>query len=105
MPGWIWLVLVVFMLAMLATGVLYVVVHAVRAVKKASAVGDAVSSTLGKMSVDADAVAPGEPAIFTQPLSTAADRYSQAHAQVIRRQEARRNRYAGIWSKWLHFND
>ena len=42
---------------------------------------------------------------FTRPLQDAADRYVDAHAQVIERREAKRERHAAQWRRWKHFND
>ena len=46
-----------------------------------------------------------EPPLFTQPLSVASERYSQAHAEVIRRREAKRSRHVEAWARWRRFNN
>ncbi|NEG69125.1 hypothetical protein [Bifidobacterium choloepi] len=106
MPGWIWWILVAFLIVMLVIGVVYVVRHALGAMHKLSAVGGKVSDRVSQMGVDPDAVATApEAPIFTQPLSVATERYSDAHAEIIEQRQARRERHMATWQRWLHFND
>ncbi|EFA23662.1 hypothetical protein [Bifidobacterium gallicum] len=105
MPWWIWLVLAAFWLAMLIIGAVYAIRHAVRAARIASALGNQVSKRMARMTVDTDAHAPRPAAMFTRPLEEASNAYADAHAGVIRRRQARRERYARTWEQWEQFND
>ena len=42
---------------------------------------------------------------FTRPLEDAANRYIDAHAEVISRREEKRVRHARQWAQWKHSND
>lgn len=106
MPGWIWWILVAFLIVMLVIGVVYVVKHALAAVHKMSAVGSKVSDRLALMGIDPDAQeSQAEPPIFTQPLSVASDRYADAQAEVMERRQARQERHYATWQRWAKFND
>lgn len=106
MPWWVWLVLALFMLAMFVAGVVYAVLHGIRAMKTVSPVGRQISERLDAMSHRDDPADAGEQrAIFTEPLRVAADRYADAHAVVVERRERRRDRYAQQWAHWSHFNE
>ena len=91
MPWWIWLLLALFMLSMIVAGCIYV---GSRAGERFAAMGDT-------LPVEQANSAP----FFTRPLQDAADRYVDAHAQVIERREAKRERHAAQWRRWKHFND
>lgn len=41
-----------------------------------------------------------EPPVFTKPLVETSDRYAQAHARVIERQAAKRERHIQQWIEW-----
>lgn len=105
MPWWIWLILALFMLAMLVAGVVYAAVHAMRASKVVGAVAADVTARIDEMNAPQDGGSVPRRAIFTEPLAVAADRYTDAHAGVIERRERRRDRHAAVWRRWSRFND
>lgn len=105
MPWWIWLILALFMLAMLVVGVVYAAVHAVRASKVIGAVAADVNARIEEINAPQDEGSAPRRAIFTEPLAVAADRYTDAHVGVIERKERRRERHAAIWQRWARFND
>ena len=74
MPWWIWLILSLFMLAMIVAGIAYAALHGFRALNGIAEIG----SRLGK------------------PLSELAD--------VIRHRNAKRERHARAWARWSRFN-
>ena len=55
MPWWIWLILALFMLAMLVAGIVYAAVHALRASKVIGAVAADVSARIDEMNAPQDA--------------------------------------------------
>ena len=93
MPWWIWLLLALFMLAMVVSGVVYACLHGYRAFKDV-----AKGKPLPQNNEN-------EAPFFTRPLKDAADRYADAHAGVIERHEAKRSRHAQQWAQWRHCND
>lgn len=105
MPWWIWLVLAVFMLVMIVAGLAYAALHLWRGVRKVSSTGAAIGERLASFQDTAPESAGPEPPLFTQPLAVASERYSQAHAEVIRRRERRRDRHAEAWGRWRRFNN
>lgn len=105
MPWWVWLLLALFMLAMIVMGGIYVFVHGMRALRVIGDTGARVSRPIEAMSRVAIEPEPAEPPLFTQPLTVAAERYERAHVKVIERRNTIRERHAQAWASWLHFND
>ena len=91
MPWWIWLILSLFMLAMIVAGIAYAALHGFRALNGIAEIG----SRLGK---------PLSPPTFTQPLNSAISRYDDAQVDVIRHRNAKRERHARAWARWSRFN-
>ena len=104
MPGWIWVILVIFLFAMLIIGTIYVVRHAIAALRTVGTVGDRVDEVMSHISDGRPQTGEEQP-IFTQPLRTATDRYAEAHAKVIEHKEQVQNRHAAIWKRWKSFNE
>jgi len=100
MPWWIWLLLVLFMLTMIVIGGVYVFKRGIAALRVISHTGEQVSDRLTAMGAPSDDSDIADTPIFTQPLQTAADRYEHAHAEVIKRRQATRNRHVQAWKRW-----
>jgi hypothetical protein len=105
MPGWIWVVLVLVMLAVVAVGTAFVVIHAIRAMRVIADVGSMVNDRVAAMSEhDNNCEAQDTTPIFVQPLHTASERYAQAHSRVIARRMDRHERHIDRWAQWRTFN-
>ena len=106
MPGWIWILLVIFMLAMLIGGAVYAIRHAMAAGRSIGRVSDDLSRRMPQPPVSGQSLATDrtEGPAFALPLSHSTERYSQAHAQVLQRKEQRRRNHARIWRRWKQFN-
>ncbi|MBT1164823.1 hypothetical protein [Bifidobacterium felsineum] len=104
MPWWIWLVLALFMLAMIIAGLVYAGMHGMRALRDSSEIGARVGEKIAAMGQADDVVRPETPITFTQPLRVAQERYADAHAEVIELQAAKRERHIQTWSRWKKFN-
>lgn len=108
MPWWIWLLLVLFMLAMLIIGGIYAFIHGMRALNSVSATAAQVGERflrLGEQSGERDGNSDqgeSEAPLFTQPLNVSLDRYERAHIAVIERAQAKRVRHATTWARWKH---
>ena len=100
MPWWIWLLLVLFMVAVLVVGGIYAVRHALAALRVVSHTSGRISDRLERMTAPSDDV--DEPArpVFTEPLHVAAERYEQAHVAVVRRRQETRDRHVRAWRRW-----
>ncbi|OZG59966.1 hypothetical protein BLEM_2141 [Bifidobacterium lemurum] len=105
MPWWVWVLLVVFMLAMIAAGLVYAGLHGLRALRDAGEIGAKLSQRFEAMGEGTDAGESNDAPLFTQPLDVARERYIDAHADVIRRQDAKRQRHAERWAVWRRFTD
>lgn len=106
MPWWIWIVLVVFMLVMLIVGLAYVALRLWRGFQTVSGTGAALGERLAAFGqASAPDARDDVPPSFTQPLSVASERYSDAHAGVVRRRSAKRIRHIETWSRWRRFNN
>ena len=103
MTWWIWLLLVVFMLAVLFAGLTYVVLRALALMHVATALGTTVSERFGRLDAKDPDSTPTR-AIFTEPLQVASDNYATAHSRVIARKMAARRRHIERWKSWLRFN-
>lgn len=104
MPWWIWVVLAAFMLVVLVAGLAYAALRLWHGFRKVSDTGARIGECLAAMGRPSEAAAVDEPPSFTQPLQAAADRYADAHADVVRRREARRARHVEAWARWRRFN-
>ena len=93
MPWWIWLLLALFMVAMLVAGVVYAAVHGMRGLRIVGEVGE----QIGDRNQEADRQSPP---VFTEPLRAASERYPQAQAAVVARRQAKRERHARQWADW-----
>lgn len=100
MPWWIWLLLVLFMIVMIAAGAVYAIRRAIAAMGVLSETGAKVGDRLARMGESAATEPDDDAPIFTQPLSIAAGRYEQAHVGVILRKEAKRRRHVEAWRRW-----
>ncbi|MBB2954804.1 hypothetical protein FHX77_000184 [Bifidobacterium commune] len=88
----------------LIAGLVYAGIHAIRATRVVAAAGEKVQSYLSAMSEPLEDESGVEPPLFTQPLSTAAHRYSLAQTVVEERRISRHNRHAKRWSNWKKRN-
>lgn len=104
MHWWGWIILAVLMLLALIAGLVYAGIHAIRAARLVAATGEKVQSYLSAMSEPLKDESRVEPPLFTQPLSTAAHRYSLAQTFVEERRISRHNRHAERWSNWKKRN-
>ncbi|WEV63282.1 hypothetical protein [Bifidobacterium sp. ESL0732] len=102
MPWWGWIIVAIIMLAALAVGLVYAGIHAVRAAHGVADTGKEIQNYLNAMQKSAPSNETHEKPLFTQPLSTAARRYSLAQTEVERRRITRHNRHAERWSIWRH---
>lgn len=107
MPWWIWLILSLFMLAMIVAGIAYAALHGFRALNGIAEIGGRLGKPLSELAdvpQDADAREPLAPPTFTQPLNSAISRYDDAQVDVIRHRNAKRERHARAWARWSRFN-
>ena len=100
MPWWIWLVLVLFMLTMLVGGGAYACIRGYHAFKDAIKVGGRMSKRFEAMSEPLPQPKENTSPFFTRPLEDAANRYIDAHAEVVSRREEKRVRHARQWAQW-----
>lgn len=105
MPWWIWLLLALFMLAMIIAGFVYAGLHGYHALKDLGAVGHEVGKRFARMEQTHDGERQSDPPLFTQPLTVAKERYVDAHADVVRAKAAKRERHARAWARWKQFNN
>lgn len=100
MPWWVWLLLILFMLAMLIIGGIYAFTHGMSALRgvsdTAAQVGERVS-LLGEQTGESNEL---EAPLFTQPLKVSLDRYERAQIDVAKRAQAKRTRHAMTWARW-----
>ena len=99
MPWWIWPILVLFMLAMIAAGLVYAGLHGFHAVQDIAEIGGRLGERVSKMGEPGDSTEESEPPLFTQPLNVAQERYVDAHAEVIQRKNVTRERHIAAHSR------
>ncbi|MBT1161671.1 MULTISPECIES: hypothetical protein [Bifidobacterium] len=100
MPWWIWLLLALFMIAMIVAGVAYAVIHAMRGIRNVSGVGARIGELLNAMQEPESTAETMQTPSFAEPLADVADRYATAHAEVVERQAAKRERHIRQWAEW-----
>lgn len=101
MPWWIWLILALFMLAMIVAGLIYAALHGIRALKDMSDIGGQLGERVAAMGESGTSADTSEPPLFTQPLSVAQNRYAEA----LRSKAAKRERHTQAWARWKRFNN
>lgn len=107
MPWWIWLILSLFMLAMIVAGIAYAALHGFRALNGVAEIGSRLGKPLSELAdvpQGADVREPLAPPTFTQPLNSAISRYDDAQVDVIRHRNAKREHHARAWARWSRFN-
>ena len=67
MPWWIWLILALFMLAMIVAGLIYAALHGIRALKDMSDIGGQIGERVAAMGESGTSADTSEPPLFTQP--------------------------------------
>ena len=100
MPWWIWLLLALFMLAMIVIGGVYAFVHGMGAFRSIAGTGMRIGQSVSRMSEPSDDVREPDSPLFTEPLNVTLGRYERAQVELIRRRESRRARHVGVWARW-----
>ena len=91
MPWWIWLILSLFMLAMIVAGIAYAALHGFRALNGIAEIGSRLGKPLSELAdvpQGADVREPLAPPTFTQPLNSAISRYDDAQEREARTSRA-----------------
>ena len=101
MPWWIWPLIVVFMLCMIAIGSAFVVFNAIKLAKVAFGFSESVFSRFEKLnnSNEQNDQNPKEP-LFTLPIKFAAERYERTRENVVKRHTKIRDAHRLIWQHW-----
>jgi hypothetical protein len=101
MPGWIWIVLVAFMLVVLALGGFYAFKCVMKLSKVVKEAGEEVAARMGDMKVEPEA-GESHDSLLAQPLWAAADHYSQAHVRIDEKHMRRHRNHVATWNRWMH---
>lgn len=101
MPWWIWLLITVFMLLMVALGVAIVVLSAIKIARVCFGISEDVSSRFERLHEPnkEDNENPRDP-LFTLPIKDATNRYERTHTKVIDRHQKIRENHRSIWQHW-----
>ncbi|WP_369343334.1 hypothetical protein [Bifidobacterium aquikefiricola] len=92
------------MIVVLIVGAAYVVFRALAAMRTVTGLTGVIGDKIADAQSSSSERESHDP-LLTQPLSVASERYSQAHAEVIRRHDRIRERHMRTWQQWKHFND
>ncbi|MGN0109139.1 MAG: hypothetical protein ACI38B_03550 [Bifidobacterium sp.] len=104
MQWWVvWVVLVLALLVSLAAGLWYAFRRGLAALRLVSSLGDVIGNRFAETD-EFDEPQP-KPASFTVPLEQSIDKYSSAHAQVMRREARKHERHEAVWRRWSVFNE
>lgn len=103
MPGWIWIVLVIFMFAMLIAGGIYAFAKARAALGNLGGLSVHLRKVLEAVEQGAGDTPASLPAV-TKPLADTAERYENVHAQKLQRKQDRKARHVQNWQRWEKFN-
>lgn len=103
MPGWIWVLLVLFMLAMIVAGGIYAFLKAKAAFGKLGGLNSHVQKAMEAINAEPEPREEHAPAL-TNPLAQSAQRYEEAHAARLDYKQAKRNRHVITWRRWERFN-
>lgn len=105
MPGWVWVILACFFVAMLAFGALFAFRHAKSAVRTIKPVIGRAQEKLARAKEQKPEGVDSLDPIFVRPLDAAVDEYAAAHADILARKDERRQRHADAWARWFRFNE
>lgn len=99
MPWWIWLILALFMAAMIVIGGVYALRHGFAAVKKISSTVSQVGDRIVRMGEPLENNGFESP-LFTKPLADSLNHYEAAQLKVAERKKVKHERHAMIWRRW-----
>lgn len=99
MLWWIWLILALFMVAMIVIGCVYAFRHGVAAAKVVGATMAQAGECVSRMGEPVESAEPQAP-FFTQPLKVSLDRYEAAQVDVATRAGAKRECHGEVWKHW-----
>jgi flagellar basal body-associated protein FliL len=103
MPGWIWVLLVLFMIGMIIAGGIYAFLKAKGALSTLGGLGSHVQKAMEAMSTEPEAIEAHAPAV-TDSLAQTAQRYEEAHTARLEHKQMKRNRHVATWRRWDRFN-
>ncbi|MBW3094032.1 hypothetical protein KIH75_01425 [Bifidobacterium sp. 64T4] len=99
MPWWIWLILALFMLAMIVIGCVYAIRHGIQAMHVMSGTASQIGDRVARMGEPVEETEPEAP-FFTQPLKVTLDRYETTRTRKAEREIAKRTRHMEVWERW-----
>lgn len=104
MPGWVWVILVLFLVAMIALGVFYAFRHGSAALSSVAPEGRRIRKDLAALS-DKETQPDRKPLALERPVGQMAQDYEDAHYRLVRhRLQVRNHRDAENWRRWADFN-
>ena len=92
MPWWIWLILALFMLAMIVAGLIYAALHGLRALKDMSDIGGQLGERVAAMGEPGHLCRHQRAASVHSAAQRGTESLCRAHADVIRSKAAKRER-------------
>lgn len=99
MPWWVWLILALFMAAMIVVGCIYALRRGFAALQTVSNTASQVGNRIARMGEPVEASAPEAP-FFTQPLAVSLEYYEAAQLKVAQRDKAKHERHMRVWQRW-----
>lgn len=100
MPWWIWLVITMFMLCMIAAGIVVVVLSAMRLAKTCFSFTDSAASKFEALNeTHENDDEPTDP-LFTLPIQKSAERYERTREKVVEHHQHIREIHRAIWLHW-----
>lgn len=100
MPWWIWPLITLFMLCMIAAGVVVVVLSAIRLAKTCFSFTDTAASKFEALNDSNKSDNEPRDPLFTLPIRKAADRYEKTREKVLGRHKKIRENHRKIWQHW-----
>ena len=100
MPWWIWVIITLFMLCMIACGTVFAIRNAFRIFENSSSFLEKVSSCFERLQDNNDSLANDTSPLFTRPIKDAARRYEHTRIKVNDRHNRIRETHKSIWQNW-----
>jgi uncharacterized membrane protein len=106
MPGWIWIILVLFLVTMIAVGLWYAFCHFRQALASLTPLQHTIQKDMNEISAVRDRAQHGssKPLVLTHSVGQTAADYEEAHYRLVVHRQKAHNRRDQRWARWARFN-
>jgi uncharacterized membrane protein len=106
MPGWIWVLLVIFLIAVIVSGCWYAFRHLRQGLASLTPLEQAAQKDLAQISSARDSAAQtsNKPLVLSRAIGDAASDYEEAHFHLVSHRQKIHDQRDQRWARWARFN-